>query len=110
MHKTLTMLEEKLCKDIEESMREEKITPATMEMLDKAVDIIKDISTIEAMEEYGDDYSEMSYARRRDSRGRYSNNSYGDHYNGSYDDDIHRRMDNMSQRDKERLEDFMRRM
>ena len=64
MRKTLTMLEDKLCRDIEESMREEKITPATMEMLDKAVDIIKDISTIEAMEEYGE-WNEDNYRRYR---------------------------------------------
>ena len=107
MHKTLEMLSDRLCKDIDESMREEKLTPATLEMLDKAVDIIKDISTIEAMEEYGEDYSEgNSYARRRDSRGRYT--SYGNSYN-SYDD-MNRRMDNMSERDRQKMEDFMRRM
>ena len=99
MHKILDKLEERLCRDIEESLHDEKITPATMEMLDKAVDIIKDITTIEAMEEYGDDYSEMSYARRRDSRGRYS-----------YGDDMMHKMNSMSERDRERLEDFMRRM
>jgi hypothetical protein len=49
---------------------------AELEVAYKAVDIIKDITTIEAMEEADfNDYSyddDMSYARNRDSRGRYS--------------------------------------
>lgn len=89
MHDTLRMLSDRLCKDIEDSSHEEKLTPATLEMLDKAVDIIKDIKTIEAMEEY--DYSEGSSYARRDRMGRYSRGS--DYSRNSYGDDMMRRMD-----------------
>ena len=79
MHKTLEMLSNRLCRDIEESAREDKLTPATMEMLDKAVDIIKDIETINAMEKYGE-YDEENYRRRyrSDYRNDYRND-YSDH-------------------------------
>lgn len=88
MHKTLEMLSSRLCRDIDESTREEKITPATMEMLDKAVDIIKDIETIRAMEEYGD---EDAYKRRymsSDYRGDYRND-----YRGNYRENKERMSD-----------------
>lgn len=103
MHKTLMNLSDRLCRDIDESMHEEKLTPATLEMLDKAVDIIKDIETIKAMDEYGDDgYSE---GRRRYSYG----NSYGNSY-GHDDANLIRRMDGMNDRDRARLENFIRQM
>lgn len=116
MHKTLNMLSDRLCKDIDESVHEEKLTPATMEMLDKAVDIIKDIETIRAMENYGEDYGEdASYAMRRNSRGRNSYNpydrvSYGRDSYGMDDASIIRRMDGMNEHDRKRLEDFIRQM
>lgn len=104
MHRSLEMLSDRLCKDIDESAHEEKLTPATLEMLDKAVDIIKDIETIKAMNKYGEDYGDdESYAMRR--RNSYGYNSYGNSY-----DDMSRRMDNMSERDRKRLEDFIRQM
>lgn len=111
MHDTLRMLSDRLCKDIEDSSHEEKLTPATLEMLDKAVDIIKDIKTIEAMEEYGEDYSE-GMPRRRMSRGGYDSygSSYGNSYNNSYGDDLMRKMSNMSERDRRRVEEYMRQM
>lgn len=68
-------LKDLLCEEMEKIIKKHDITPAELEMAYKAVDIIKDISTIEAMEEYGDEYSyddDMSYARNRDSMGRYS--------------------------------------
>ena len=115
MHKTLTMLSERLCKDIEDSSHDEKLTPATLEMLDKAVDIIKDIKTIEAMEEYGNDYSEGIYPHNMNRGGSYgsynSYNAYGNTYRNSRgNDDVMRRMETMSDRDKQRLEEFMRQM
>lgn len=99
MHKTLMMLSDRLCRDIEDSMHEEKLTPATLEMLDKSVDIIKDIETIKAMDEYGD-YSE---------RGRYSYGNYRNSY-GHDEANLIRRMDGMNERDRQRLEDFIRQM
>ena len=65
-----------LCEELDKINKKHDIgNMAELEVIYKSVDIIKDISTIEAMEEYGDDYSyddDMSYARNRDSRGRYS--------------------------------------
>ena len=76
-----------LCEELEKINKKHDIgNMAELEVIYKAVDIIKDISTIDAMEEYGDEYSyddDMSYARNRDSRGRYSGRrgrrSYDDH-------------------------------
>ena len=64
-----------LCEELDKINEKHDVSPADLEMTYKAVDIIKDIATIEAMEEYGDDYSydsDMSYARNRDNMGRYS--------------------------------------
>lgn len=84
---------EHLKKDIKELNKKEDISPAELERTYKAVDIIKDIKTIEAMENAGNSYDggqsgrmpyypgyyydepSMSYARRGrdgDGDGRYS--------------------------------------
>ena len=68
-------LKDMLCKELDKIIQKKDINPGELEIAYKAVDIIKDISTIEAMEDYGDEYSyddDMSYARNRDSMGRYS--------------------------------------
>jgi len=84
MTEELYELCEKLTKDIKELNKKEDITPAELEKAYKAVDIIKDIKTIEAMEDAG--YSnaypymgEMEYSRA----GRGYHNSY-DGYGNSY--------------------------
>ena len=78
-----------LCKQIDKINKKGDITPDELQRMDKAVDIIKDITVICAMEEYGKDpeeemYSSMGYYGRnsrnmpawssqgRDSMGRYS--------------------------------------
>ena len=78
-----------LCKQIDKINKKGDITPDELQRMDKAVDIIKDITVICAMEEYGKDpeeemYSSMGYygrnsrnmptwsSRGRDSMGRYS--------------------------------------
>ena len=66
-----------LCEELEKINKKHDIgNMAELEVIYKAVDIIKDITTIEAMEEADfNDYSYddgMSYARNRDSMGRYS--------------------------------------
>ena len=102
MTEELYELCDKLKKDIKELNKKEDISPAELEKVYKAVDIIKDIKTIEAMEEAGysnaapymgdmeysravrggsynsyDGYGN-SYARGRDAMGRYtSRDSYG---------------------------------
>lgn len=68
-------LKDLICEELDKINKKHDINPGELEMAYKAVDIIKDITTIEAMEEYGDEYSyddDMSYARNRDSMGRYS--------------------------------------
>lgn len=98
MPEELYVLCENLLKEIEQLNRKADISPTELERLYKAVDIVKDIKTIEAMEDAGysnaypysyDDgmsyarggrnsyegrggYSGNSYARGRDSRGRYT--------------------------------------
>ena len=70
-------LKDLLCEELEKIVKKRDINPGELEMAYKAVDIIKDITTIEAMErtdlsDYGYD-NEMSYiGRNRDSMGRYS--------------------------------------
>ena len=99
-----------LCEELDKINKKHDVSPADLEMTYKAVDIIKDISTIEAMEEYGDDYSyddDMSYARNRDSMGRYSRRRGG---RMSYD-----RQDRMMSMDRgysgaESKEDMMRKI
>ena len=69
-------LKDMLCKELDKIVQKKDIDPGELEIAYKAVDIIKDISTIEAMEEANfSDYSYddgMSYRRNRDSQGRYS--------------------------------------
>ena len=70
-------LKDLLCEElIEINKKHDFKNMAELEVAYKAVDIIKDISTIEAMEEADfSDYSYddgMSYRRNRDSMGRYS--------------------------------------
>ena len=89
-------LKDLLCEELDKINKKHDIgNMAELEVAYKAVDIIKDISTIEAMEDYGDEYSyddDMSYARNRDSMGRYSSRrgrrSYENGYSGrrSYND------------------------
>ena len=79
-------LKDLLCEELDKINKKHDIgNMAELEVAYKAVDIIKDISTIEAMEEYGDEYSyddDMSYARNRDSMGRYSSRRGRRSYDG----------------------------
>ena len=87
--RTVKEFGELLCKQIDKINKKGDITPDELQRMDKAVDIIKDITVICAMEEYGKDpeeemYSSMGYYGRnsrnmpawssqgRDSMGRYS--------------------------------------
>ena len=70
-------LKDLLCEELMEINKKHDFkNMAELEVAYKAVDIIKDITTIEAMEESsfgGESYDDdMSYARNRDSMGRYS--------------------------------------
>lgn len=78
-------LKDLVCEELDKINKKHDINPGELEIAYKAVDIIKDITTIEAMEEYGDEYSyddDMSYARNRDSMGRYSSRRGRRSYDG----------------------------
>ena len=80
--KTVKDFGELLCRQIDKINKKGDITPDELQRMDKAVDIIKDISVICAMEEYGKDPEEEMYS----SMGYYGRNSrtgmmplYGSH-------------------------------
>ena len=94
-------IKDMLEKELEQIANKRELTSNNLEVMDKVVDIIKDIETICAMREAGDDYSHFypyymyddgmdgtSNARgrgryaKRDSMGRYSSE---DGYSGRYD-------------------------
>ena len=79
-------LKDMLCQELDKIVEKKDINPTELEVAYKAVDIIKDITTIEAMEEadFGDySYDDaMTYRRHRDDMGRYS----GRRMRRSYDD------------------------
>lgn len=109
--KALEDLKEMLEDEIKKITKKGDITPTELDNAYKAIDIIKDIETIDAMKEYGSDSPDMEYSQRggmyrnsygySQNRGNYtyspnpmsnnsnnqgnSNNSYDGSYNGSYD-------------------------
>lgn len=104
--KILYETQDKMEDELKSICRKEEITPTDLDNIYKIVDIIKDVTTVEAMhraEENGysresmDNYSrgwdvDYSYARGRDSRGRYTsrdgsyeNSNRGRSYEGSYE-------------------------
>lgn len=89
MDKALMDLKALLEKEIEAINAKNDISVAELDRLDKAVDIIKDIETICAMKEYGDDYDEGNSFRRGRSMttGQYmsrDNGGNGGGYSGYY--------------------------
>lgn len=80
-------LKNMLCHELDKIVDKKDINPGELEIAYKAVDIIKDITTIEAMEEA--DFSDYSYddgyayRRHRDDMGRYS----GRRMRRSYDEE-----------------------
>jgi len=83
-------LKEMLEAEIKNIVKQDSMTPQNLEGAGKAIDILKDIETIEAMRgshQYSNNsynsyrmYDDgMSYAQRRDSRGRYSSRMYSRH-------------------------------
>lgn len=118
---TFDKIEDMLCEELDQIAIKKELTSNALEVMDKAVDIIKDIRTIEAMEEAGyndDGYSNrmpdymyndgMSYARsrgryaKRDSMGRYSRDSYERGYSREGVKDHLERMMNEAKTEQER--------
>ena len=90
-----TKLYEDLTEMLQDQMKKiakkNDITPQELDNVYKAIDVLKDIETIKAMQEAGEDggysndgYSQEGYSTRRGvkgtGRGRYSNDGYSQHY------------------------------
>lgn len=110
--KVYDKIKDMLCDELEEIAKKKELTTSSLDVIDKSIDVLKDIATIKAMEqEYPEGYSEdsgysqtgnsywgrypyymyddgMSYARgrganaKRDSMGRYSSEGYSRGYDG----------------------------
>lgn len=87
----LGKLKDLVYREIDKEVEKGTLTPDTVRTIGCAVDILKDISTIDAMEDYGedeysgryhmpyyayDDMGDRSYARKRDRMGRFSRRGY----------------------------------
>ena len=94
MHRMME-LKEVLCDELNEYTDKRKLTYEDLDIIDKLTHSIKSLETILAMEGYGDGYSNdyrtaytnnsygNSYARNRDSMGRYSREAgYSNEANG----------------------------
>ncbi len=96
--KILYEIKEKMEEELKDLCKKDTLTNADIELIYKMIDVVKDISTVEAMknaEEQGwsRDYSydDYSYARGRNAIGRYTSRDGGSYarggsYMGSYDD------------------------
>lgn len=90
----LYKLKDHLEKEITKVVDKGDITPVELKSIGEAVDVLKDIETICAMKEYGDDDSSYAMSNRGYSSRRYSrypgmyrdSYAYGSSYEGSYDD------------------------
>lgn len=95
MGKHMEDVREMLCDELDRFGEQKELSAGSLDTIDKLSHAIKSIDTIMAMEnsgyskDYMPSYGDRSYAmQRRDSRGRYSRNSYRDNRGYSYDDGI----------------------
>lgn len=110
-------IKEMLCDELEDVVKKKELTPNSLELIDTAIDVIKDIHTIKAMEEEypdNDGYSQGYYRRMPvymyddpgmqrgmgGSRMRY-NDGYSRDYTGDTKEDLQRLM-NTAKNDRER--------
>ena len=123
--KILYETQDKMEDELRSICRKEEITPVDLDNIYKIVDVIKDVTTIEAMhkaEQNGysgegmNNYSrgwdvDYSYARGRDSRGRYTSRD-GHSYEDSYENSNRGRSyeGDYSGHDKEEMIDYLMRM
>lgn len=120
-------IKDMLCDELEGIAKKKELTSSNLDVIDKAVDVIKDIETITAMQEsgYSNGYSGYpyymyddgmsneggSYARgrgrgaNRDSRGRYSREGYmNDGYSRDTKEELRMMMDRAKdEREREAL-------
>ena len=64
-------IKDMLCDELEDIAKQKELSPSNLDMLDSAIDILKDIATIKAMEQ---EYPEEGYSRD----GGYSQGGYWD--------------------------------
>jgi hypothetical protein len=126
--KIYDQIKDMLCDELEDIVKQKEISPHNLEVLDTAIDVIKDIETIEAMkQEFGDGYSRdggysqgywgrMPYYMYDDNpnqgnsyaRGRGSNaarDSRGRYYEGGYSGDTKSELEKLmrtAENDRER--------
>ena len=121
--KVYDQINDMLCDELEEIAKKKELTTSSLDVIYRSVDVLKDIKTIESMEQefpsegYSRDgysqgwYNRMpiyaydeapthSYARKRDSMGRYSRDPYMDDRD-SMKDELRMMMDR-ARTDKER--------
>lgn len=81
-------LEDMICDEIDRIADQKTLNGSTLEMLDKLTHTLKSIKTVEAMDGYSEGYygDSMSYARKRDSMGRYSNDGRYERHDGRYNE------------------------
>ena len=136
--KVLNQIEDMLCDELDGIANQKELTSSNLDMLDVAIDILKDIKTINAMDQesgysqgyYGrmpiymyDDmgmtHEGSSYARgrgsnaQRDSRGRYMSNGYSrnDGYSGDTKEELQRLMGTAkNEREREAIKNALDRM
>lgn len=127
MYKVYDDIKDMLCDELEQISKKKELTSSSLDVIDKSIDIIKDIATIKAMEDsgysnsYSNDYSNgympryiyeggNSYGRgahaERDSQGRYSTEYERDHgrsydYSGDTREEMRKLMER-AKTDKER--------
>ncbi len=99
--KGLYEMRESLCKITEEIARKGELSPGAVDMLDKALNAIKNTYKIEMLEKqgggFGNSYEESmdsyrrGYSRGEGSYANYGENSYGSYGGGSYEENSMRR-------------------
>ena len=119
--KSYDKIKDMLCNELDEIAKKNELTSNNLEVIYKSIDVLKDISVINAMNEeypehdgYSQGYSRYpiymydnegmghSYARKRDSMGRYSRDGHmNDDYSRDAESELHRMMEN-AKSDKER--------
>lgn len=84
MERLLNDLRDMVLCDIEDTVKKGQISPSDYQALGEAVDIVKDIETIEAMRNYGYEEPETSLSMGNVRSYPYDPNRYGNSYGSNY--------------------------
>lgn len=97
MHVMYERLKDMLCAELEKIVNKGEITPTNLEYIDRLTHSVKSIDAILAMDDSGYSNRDYSYARNRDSRGRYSREESYDSRGGySGRNEMYSRLSNMA--------------